>query len=64
MTDQELELACDRVMQAISDLSNAARTAKEERLTRLSSDLYYAANRAWLELDGMCRRQRIGGRAA
>ena len=60
MTDEELELACDRVMQALSDLSSAARAEEDARHSRLSSDLYYGANRAWLELNGVRRRQKVG----
>jgi hypothetical protein len=59
MSDDELELACDRVMKAISELSAAADTSKQSKLTRLSSDLYYAANRAWRELYGVRRRQKV-----
>lgn len=58
MNDKELMATRDRVMKALTDLSAAARASKEIKLTRLSSDLYYAANRAWHELDGVRRRQK------
>lgn len=63
MTDDELSIACDRVIGAISALSAAAREAKQAKLTRLSNDLYYASNRAWHELDAVRRRQDRGSAA-
>lgn len=57
MTDDDLQKARDAVMKALTQLSAAARAAKETKLTRFSSDLYYASNRAWRELDAVARRQ-------
>jgi len=57
MTDEHLHAACDHVMKALTMLSAAAREAKEAKATRLSNDLYYAAERAWHELDAVKRRQ-------
>src|SRR5579871_3078411 len=57
MTDAELAAARDQVMNLLSWLSSSAREAKQSSLTRFSSDLYYATNRAWLELDYQRRRQ-------
>lgn len=58
MTDEQLIAARDHVMKALGQLSSVAERAKKEKLTRLNSDLYYAANRAWRELEGVLRRQR------
>lgn len=59
MTDEELLTASAHVMGLLTWIGNAAREAKDRRLIRISSDLYYATNRAWHELDGVHRRQRF-----
>lgn len=57
MTDDQLLAARDHVMKALTQLSNVALEAKQAQLTRINSDLYYATNRAWRELEGVLRRQ-------
>lgn len=50
MTDQDLTLLLDHAIDTLNTVSILARRAKEENLTRLSSDLFHGANRAWHEL--------------
>ena len=57
LSDEQLAAARDSIMNALSELSEAAREAKEVRLTRFANDLQYASKRAWHELDGVARRQ-------
>lgn len=56
--DEELRQKAEAIMADLSKLSAAARVSNDRRVRRLSSDLYYASNRAWRELDGVINRER------
>jgi hypothetical protein len=57
LSDGQLAAARDNIMKALSQLSTAAKDAKEVEATRFANDLQYACNRAWHELDRVARRQ-------
>ena len=56
MTDAELRRKAKAVMVELSKLSSAADRARKAKVTRVSNDLFYAANRAWRELGDVVER--------
>lgn len=61
MTDEKLEKHTREVMGQITMLSTLAKMREAGKQTKLSNDLYYAANRAWRELDAIVNRRPTDG---
>jgi hypothetical protein len=55
---RELEAMARSAMFQLTYLSTAARKARDRKMTRLANDMFYAANRAFHELDNVLVAQR------